>query len=57
MNTKSPAHDITIEAGSGNPYAVLGLPDADDVMRVKADLARQIPQIIKARHLTQLGSG
>lgn len=52
MNTKSHIHDITIEAGSGNPYADLGLREAED-MRVKADLARQIAQIIKGRHLTQ----
>ncbi len=55
MNTKSGMHDITIEAGSGNPYADLGLPDAEN-MRVKADLAREIAQIIKGRHLTQQGA-
>ena len=55
MSMKSRKHDITIEAGSGNPYADLGLPEAED-MRVKADLARQIAQIIKGRHLTQQGA-
>ena len=55
MNTKSLSHDITIEAGSGNPYADLGLPEAED-MRVRADLARQIAQIIKGRCLTQQGA-
>jgi len=52
MNTKSRAHDIAIEPSSGNPYADMGLPDAEE-MRVKAELARQIAQIIKGRHLTQ----
>ncbi len=55
MSMKSRSRDITIEAGSGNPYADLGLPEAED-MRVKADLARQIAQIIKGRHLTQQGA-
>lgn len=55
MNTKSPTQDISIEVGSGNPYADLGLPEAED-MRVKADLARQIAQIIKGRRLTQQGA-
>lgn len=52
MKTKTGIHDLTIEFGSGNPYADLGLPEAED-MRVKAELARQIAQIIKGRRLTQ----
>lgn len=52
MKTKTGIHDLTIESGSGNPYADLGLPEAED-MRVKAELARQIAQIIKGRRLTQ----
>lgn len=44
--------DITIEEGSGNPYADLGRPDAEE-MQVKAELAHQIALIIKSRHLTQ----
>ena len=52
MKTKTGIHDLTVESGSGNPYADLGLPEAED-MRVKAELARQIAQIIKGRRLTQ----
>ncbi|WP_137938953.1 helix-turn-helix transcriptional regulator [Chitinivorax sp. B] len=44
--------DIAIEQGSANPYADLGRPDADEML-VKAELAHQIAQIIKSRHLTQ----
>lgn len=52
MNAKTTTHNITIEPGSDNPYVDLGLADAG-VMQVKADLARQIAQIIKGRRLTQ----
>ncbi|MGQ0709930.1 MAG: helix-turn-helix domain-containing protein [Rhodoferax sp.] len=43
---------IAIEQGSNNPYADLGRPDADEML-VKAELAHQIAQILKSRHLTQ----
>lgn len=43
---------IEIEKGSGNVYADLGRPDADE-MQVKARLAAKIAEIIKRRHLTQ----
>lgn len=52
MNTKTSIENIAIEQSSGNPYADLGVPDADDML-VKAGLAREIAQIIKARRLTQ----
>lgn len=52
MNTKTSIDTIAIEQSSGNPYADLGVPDADDML-VKAGLAREIAQIIKARRLTQ----
>jgi len=52
MNTKTSIENIAIEQGSGNPYADLGIPDADDML-VKAGLAREIAQIIKVRRLTQ----
>lgn len=52
MNAKTTIDNITIEQGSGNPYADLGIPDAE-AMLVKAELARQIAQIIKGRRLTQ----
>ena len=42
----------TIEQGSGNVYADLGLPDSDEML-VKAGLAREIAQIIGRRRLTQ----
>lgn len=43
---------IVFEEGSGNVYADLGFPDAEE-MRVKARLANKISQIIKARKWTQ----
>jgi predicted XRE-type DNA-binding protein len=52
MNTIATTDDITIEHGSDNPYADLGYPDADEML-IKAQLAREIAQIIKGRHLTQ----
>lgn len=52
MNTIATIDDTHIEQGSDNPYADLGRPDADEML-VKAELAHQIAQIIKSRHLTQ----
>ncbi|MDQ6971919.1 MAG: helix-turn-helix transcriptional regulator [Mariprofundaceae bacterium] len=43
---------IEIEKSSGNVYADLGLPDAEEMI-VKARLAAKISEIIKQRHLTQ----
>ena len=43
---------ITIEKGSGNVYADLGIPNAAE-MQVKARLATKISAIIKSRRLTQ----
>lgn len=43
---------IEIERGSGNVYADLGMSDAEE-MRVKAQLATKIGEIIKARQWTQ----
>jgi len=43
---------IEIEKSSGNVYADLGLPDAEEMI-VKARLAAKISEIIKHRHLTQ----
>jgi len=42
----------TTTRSSGNVFADLGLPDADDLM-AKANLALHIRSIIKARKLTQ----
>lgn len=41
-----------IEEGSGNVFADLGLPDAEDLLG-KAQLARRIAEIIQGRRLTQ----
>lgn len=41
-----------IEQSSGNVYADLGVPDAEEML-VKARLAAKIGEIIKHRHLTQ----
>ena len=41
-----------IAEGSGNVFADLGLPDADELL-TKAHLVRRIAEIIKGRHLTQ----
>lgn len=45
-------NDNTIEQGSGNIFADLGLPDAD-VLQMKAYLSLCIEQEINARGLTQ----
>jgi predicted XRE-type DNA-binding protein len=44
--------EFRIEAGSGNVFADLGLPDAEERL-TKADLAIQIKEAIGARRLTQ----
>lgn len=43
---------IEIEKGSGNVYADLGIPGADEML-VKAQLATKIGEIIKGRGWTQ----
>ncbi|EPC00493.1 hypothetical protein L861_06015 [Litchfieldella anticariensis FP35 = DSM 16096] len=44
---------IDIERGSGNVYADLDQPDADEML-IKAQLAAKIGEIIKRRRLTQV---
>jgi predicted XRE-type DNA-binding protein len=44
--------DAKITASSGNVFADLGLPDADQLL-VKADLAIEIIRVIEKRGLTQ----
>ena len=44
--------EVTVTHGSGNVFADLGLPDADDLL-AKAKLAIHIERTIKARNLTQ----
>ena len=43
---------IAVETGSGNVYADLGLPDAQEML-VKAKLATKIAEIIKRQNMTQ----
>jgi predicted XRE-type DNA-binding protein len=45
--------NIEVEQGSGNVYADLGMPNAEEML-VKARLAAKISEIIKHRHLTQI---
>jgi predicted XRE-type DNA-binding protein len=42
---------IPIEEGSGNPYADLGHPDADEML-LKAGLVRKVQQLISVHELT-----
>lgn len=44
---------IDYEVSSGNVFADLGLPDAEEML-AKAELARQINNLIKKRKLTQI---
>lgn len=44
---------IEIEEGSGNVYADLGFPDADEML-IKAQLGTEIADVIKRRRLTQV---
>ncbi|MCH4564372.1 helix-turn-helix domain-containing protein [Halomonas sp. EGI 63088] len=43
---------MTIETGSTNVYADLGMPDAEEML-IKAQFAAKIGEIIKRRRLTQ----
>jgi predicted XRE-type DNA-binding protein len=43
---------ITVESGSGNVYADLGVPASEDML-VKAQLVSQVAEIIRQRRLTQ----
>jgi predicted XRE-type DNA-binding protein len=47
-----PDEDLDVEVGSGNVYADLGFPDADDLL-IKAQLTLKISEIIKARRWSQ----
>ena len=44
--------DPTVTEGSGNVFADLGFPDAEELL-AKAGLVSAISDIIKGRHLTQ----
>ena len=47
---------IAVHRSSGNVFADLGLPDADEYM-AKSKLAVQIYKIIRSRRLTQAAAG
>ncbi len=49
MDVKTPEHTV----GSGNVFADLGLPNAEE-LQAKAALANQIASIVTHRHLTQV---
>ena len=46
---------IDVEASSGNFYADIGLPNAEEML-VKAQLAQKIGEIMKSRRLTQVAA-
>ena len=48
--------DTTVEHGSGNVFADLGLPDADAHL-VKAELVTRIDPIVRQRGITQAEAG
>jgi len=49
---KARAKRPTVEVGSGNVFADLGLPDAEELL-LKAELVFQIAQLIEKKGLTQ----
>lgn len=53
MSAKKSRSEATITPSSGNVFADLGLPDAEDLM-AKANLALHIKRTIEARKLTQV---
>ncbi|MGD0429872.1 MAG: helix-turn-helix transcriptional regulator [Acetobacteraceae bacterium] len=48
--------NIKVEVGSGNVFADLGLPDAEESL-AKAELASRIGEVIRQRRLTQAAAG
>jgi predicted XRE-type DNA-binding protein len=46
---------MKVHKGSGNVFADLGLPNADELL-IKAELAHQISELIEARQLTQIAA-
>ena len=53
MGKHKASERIAVHAGSGNVYADLGYPDADEML-VKAQLVSKIAEIIRQRGLTQV---
>src|SRR3990172_520590 len=52
MSKHKVSERVAVYAGSGNVYADLGYPDAEDML-VKAQLVSKIAEIIERRGLTQ----
>ena len=50
--SKRKAHEVAVEIGTGNVYADLGYPDADE-MQIKAQLVTKIAEIIGRKGITQ----
>lgn len=50
--TRTTSDDFTVEESSGNVFADLGYPNAEEAL-TKSRLAQQIAEIIEKRHLTQ----
>jgi predicted XRE-type DNA-binding protein len=46
------ADDTKVQVGSGNVFADLGLPDAEDLL-IKSNIVIELRRLIKARKLTQ----
>jgi predicted XRE-type DNA-binding protein len=44
--------EMKVHRGSGNVFADLGLPNAEELL-VKAELVRQISNLLEARNITQ----
>ena len=53
MGKHKASERMAVYAGSGNVYADLGYPDADEML-VKAQLVSKIAEIIRQRGLTQV---
>ena len=49
------SNDIPFEAGSGNVFADLGLPDAEEHL-AKAELASRVNALLRDRGLTQVAA-
>lgn len=52
MKNKATINGVEIEEGSGNPYADIGYPDANEML-IKAKLMHEIARILKSRKLTR----
>ncbi len=56
MRKRKSRHAIKVQAGSGNVYADIGVPDAE-AMLIKAQLVTKIAELIKRKSLTQTQAG